>query len=100
MKQLTLLTWLSYYVMLDTKIEKLSEKTCYLPKLNLTHNCIQDLNWKKCFRIYADGANAMGGVVIQVKQVSPKAKFIHCQSSQRSLGCIYAMFSGTENCIK
>lgn len=48
-----------------------------------------ELNWEKCVGICTDGANAMAGVhkgvVTQVQQVSPKAKFIHCSLHREAL---------------
>jgi hypothetical protein len=43
---------------------------------------VHGIEWKKCVRVCSDGARAMtgkhSGVVAQIKELAPDAKFVHC----------------------
>ena len=48
-----------------------------------------EINWQNCVGVCSDGAAAMtgkhGGVVTQIKQVAPQAKFTHCSIHRTAL---------------
>jgi hypothetical protein len=50
---------------------------------------VHGIEWKKCVGVCSDGARAMTGrhtgVVAQIKEVAPDAKFVHCSIHREAL---------------